>query len=111
MKSFLNLKKQKILNYEIRVIEECEDSLFTEMNCTHNRYLSWELLENIKEIVLSHPYSLRWIGNSRHSYLYAYAYVLIVGCASNPALMIDLKEVLYGLAQKYLPQFEQKLLI
>ena len=56
-------KRQKILNYEIKMIEECSDSLFTETNCEHDRYLSWQLGDSLHSILKNYNYKFRWVGN------------------------------------------------
>jgi hypothetical protein len=104
-------KKQKILNYEIKVIEECSDSLFNSANCSHERYLEWNLYETLRGILQDQSYQVRWMGNDRHSYIYSYFYIAITACSKHPAAMVELKSVLYDLASKYLSQYEQKLLI
>lgn len=93
------------------MIEECQDSLFTEGDCEHQRYLTWGLAESLAQLLHGYRYSLRWIGNHHNAYISAYFYVVIVGCSAHPHFMVELKSVLYELAEKYLAQFEQKLLI
>jgi hypothetical protein len=110
-RTFEEQKMQKLLNYEIKMIEGCSDSLFTEADCQHQRYLSWGLCQNLKNLLKKYCYTLRWIGNEPHSYVQAYFYALIMGCATNPDFMLELKTVLYDLAEKYLALFEQKLLV
>lgn len=104
-------KKQKILNYEIKLIEECSDSLFNSKNCKHQRYLDWELCSVLEDIIKHQQYHLRWIGNDPNAYVYAYFYTAIVACSSNPSFLVELKCVLYQLAERYLCIYEKKLLI
>ena len=51
------------------------------------------------------------MGNDRCSYIYAYFYITITACSKHSSSMVELKTVLYYLAEKYLSQYEQKLLI
>jgi len=95
---FVQQKKQKLLNYEIKMIEGCQDSLFTEGDCQHQRYLGWGLCENLKKMLKKYCYNIRWIGNDHDSYIFAYFYVVIMGCAANPNFMVELKTVFYDLA-------------
>jgi hypothetical protein len=81
-------KRQKILNYEIRLIEECPDSLFNCSTCTHDRYLEWGLARTLRSAIGETPYRLRWMGNDRYSPLYAYIYIAITACSQESSLMV-----------------------
>jgi hypothetical protein len=80
------------------MIEGCTDSLFTQGDCPHQRYLPWNLCDNLKILLRNYNYTLRWIGNDSHSYVFAYFYVVIMGCAANSHFMLELKSVFYELA-------------
>jgi hypothetical protein len=83
-----NQKRQKILNYEIRLIEECPDSLFNCSNCSHDRYLEWGLARTIRSCIGETAHRLRWMGSEAQSPIYAYIYITITACSQESSLMV-----------------------
>jgi len=67
--------------------------------------------ETLKPFLAKYEFEYRWIGNDPSAHIYSYFYVVMVGCAGSSGSMLELKLVLYDLSQKYLAQYEQKLLI